>query len=58
VAYGILGGAPSRFRPLVDLYRPSFAQSGRPVDEAKVAVGTPGFVAPNDAAAHDLWWTG
>ena len=58
VAYGIIGGEPARFRRVVELYRQSFAQSGHPATQARVSVGTPGFVAPNDVDAHELWWVG
>ena len=58
VSYGIIGGDPHGFRQLADLYRQAFAQSGRPVDQARVAVGTPGFIGPDNTSAHNEWWTG
>lgn len=45
----IIGGAPARFRPFVDLFRRATAESPLPV-----GVHSPGFVAATDAEALDL----
>lgn len=50
----IIGGAPERFAPYVDLFRRALAQFGRP--ELPVAVHSPGFVAATDDEAADLLW--
>src|SRR5689334_11467695 len=42
----IIGGSPSRFKPLVDLYRTTLTKLGRPM--LPVAVHSPGHVAPTD----------
>lgn len=52
----IIGGAPQRFRPYVDLYRQSLAQADRP--PLPVGVHSPGFVADTDAAAREGIWPG
>ncbi|WP_433291864.1 LLM class flavin-dependent oxidoreductase [Actinoplanes sp. CA-030573] len=51
----IIGGAPARFAPYVDLYRRALKEFGQPED-LPVAVHSPGFVAETDAeAAEQLW---
>ena len=51
----IIGGAPSRFAPYVELYRRALKEFGRPED-TPVAVHCPGFVAETDAEAAELLW--
>lgn len=58
VAYGIIGGKPERFAPLVDLYRQAFTASGAPPERQKVSVALPGFIAETDSAARDIAWPG
>lgn len=41
----IIGGAPRRFRPLVDLYREEYLAAGHPESEMDIAVHSPGFLA-------------
>ena len=50
----IIGGAPHRFAPYVDLYGRAFAQFGTPVQP--VGVHSPGHVADTDAEARDTFW--
>ena len=57
IAYGIIGGYPARFAPLVDLYRRSAAASGAPEADIRVAVANPGYLDTNAARARDTWWT-
>ena len=52
----IIGGEPHRFRPLVEIYRRAWAQSGNDPSEADVAVHTLGFVAETTEAAAETWW--
>lgn len=52
----IIGGAPQRFRPFVELYRQALAQAGRPA--LPVGVHSPGFVAATDEAAREGIWPG
>ena len=47
----IIGGAPARFRPFVDLFARLTADAPLPV-----GVHSPGFVADTDAEALDLLW--
>ncbi|RVU21579.1 LLM class flavin-dependent oxidoreductase [Methylobacterium oryzihabitans] len=47
----IIGGAPGRFRPHVDLYHRAFAALGRPVPP--FGVHSPGYVAETDAQARE-----
>ena len=53
----IIGGEPARFRPLVDLYRRAWAQSGHE-GTPDVHVHTLGFLADTDAEATDLYYPG
>jgi probable LLM family oxidoreductase len=41
----IIGGEPSRFRPLVDLYREAWRRAGHPPDGAQVGIHALGYVA-------------
>jgi len=50
----IIGGAPARFAPYVDLSRRAYAQFGRPMQP--VGVHSPGFVADTDEAAREALW--
>jgi len=50
----IIGGAPARFAPYVDLYRRALAQLGQP--DLPVAVHSPGFIADTDQEAADILW--
>jgi probable LLM family oxidoreductase len=47
----IIGGAPKRFRPYVDLYHRAFAQMGKPARE--IGVHSPGYVADTDQQASE-----
>jgi probable LLM family oxidoreductase len=46
----IIGGAPERFVPLVELYRATLAETGQDA-HLPVAINTHGFLAPTTAAA-------
>ncbi len=50
----IIGGAPSRFRPHVDLYARACTEAGRPV--RPIGVHSPGYVAATDAQAREEFW--
>jgi probable LLM family oxidoreductase len=50
----IIGGAPRRFRPFVDLYQQAFAQAGQ--KPQPVGVHSPGHIADSDAAAQEEMW--
>jgi probable LLM family oxidoreductase len=55
LALAIIGGAPARFAPYVELYRRALKEFDRPED-TPVAVHSPGFVAETDAEAAELLW--
>lgn len=50
----IIGGAPSRFRPYVELYHRALTQFEKPLQP--VGVHSPGYVAATDEAARDEFW--
>jgi probable LLM family oxidoreductase len=51
----IIGGAPVRFAPYVELYRRALKEFDRPAD-LPIAVHAPGFVAGTDEEAAELLW--
>ena len=55
LALAIIGGAPARFAPYVDLYRRALQEFDQPAD-LQVAVHSPGFVAETDEEAAELLW--
>jgi probable LLM family oxidoreductase len=50
----IIGGAPARFAPYVELYHRALKEFGRP--DLPVAVHCPGFVAETDEEAAEILW--
>ena len=54
----IIGGEPSRFRPLVDLYREAWLQAGHSADGMKVGVHALGYVAATTEQAADDYFPG
>ncbi|WP_349827536.1 LLM class flavin-dependent oxidoreductase [Brevibacterium litoralis] len=52
----IIGGAPERFAPYIDLYRRATDQLGTPAHP--VGIHSPGFVADTDEAAVEAFWPG
>src|SRR5699024_11031744 len=50
----IIGGAPSRFQPVTEVFHKALAQFGH--GERRIAVHSHGFVAETDGAAADLYW--
>lgn len=50
----IIGGAPARFAPYVDLFHRALKQLGQP--DLPVAVHSPGFIADTDQEAVDIFW--
>ncbi len=54
----IIGGEFRRFRPLVDLYRQAYRDSGHPEEGMKVGVHAFGFVGETDDAAKDAFFPG
>ncbi len=54
MALGIIGGAPERFRPLVDLYREAADRAGHDGAALPVSINSHGFIADDAEAAADL----
>lgn len=54
----IIGGNPSQFRPLIDLYREAGRRAGHPPEQLKVGIHVPGLVGETDDQAADAWFPG
>jgi len=54
MALAIIGGAPERFKPMVDLYREAWARAGHPESEARVSINSHGFIADEATHAADV----
>jgi len=54
----VIGGDTRRFRPLVDLYREAWKRSGHPLDQMKVGLHSPGYVAETSRGAADDYYPG
>lgn len=52
----IIGGAPDRFAPYVDLYRRASEQLGQPAKP--VGMHSPGFIAETDELAKEIYYPG
>ena len=58
LAVAIIGGETHRFRPLVDLYRTAWKESGHPPEGMKVALHSLGYVAETSKEAADDYFPG
>ena len=56
LALAIIGGAPARFRPLVELYRDAVGGAGRDPAAARLSINGHGFVADEAGAAREAAW--
>jgi probable LLM family oxidoreductase len=56
LALAIIGGAPERFAPLIDLYRDAARQAGRDPAALPVGINSHGFVAPTSRDAADRYF--
>jgi probable LLM family oxidoreductase len=56
LAVAIIGGAPERFAPLVDLYRDAARRAGRDPAALPVGINSHGFVAPTSQDAADRYF--
>ena len=56
LALAIIGGAPERFAPLVDLYREAGARAGHAAARLKVSVNSHAFVADTAREAADTFY--
>lgn len=54
MALAIIGGAPARFKPVVDLYREVGARSGHDPDALRLSINAHGFLADDARTAADL----
>jgi probable LLM family oxidoreductase len=52
----IIGGQPSAFRTLADLYRQTWAKAGHDPERAFVGVHNIGFLADSEQLARDTFW--
>jgi probable LLM family oxidoreductase len=52
----IIGGAPLRFRPYVDLFREGLKD--RKLEDLPIAVHSPGHIAETDKQAREEYWSG
>lgn len=56
IAYAIIGGQPSRFKPLTDAYRQITQQLGHDRSKTLIAAHSWGFVAETDEEARDKYF--
>ena len=56
MALAIIGGAPERFAPVVDLYRDTARQAGHDPSTLPVSINSHVFVADDSQAASDLFY--
>ncbi|MBC7567466.1 MAG: LLM class flavin-dependent oxidoreductase [Pedobacter sp.] len=54
----IIGGETERFRPLVDLYRNAGQEAGFSLEQLKVGLHSPGYVAEDDESAEADYYPG
>jgi probable LLM family oxidoreductase len=56
MALAIIGGAPERFVPFVELFRSSWARAGHAPAALRLGINGHGFLADDPAEARDLAW--
>jgi alkanesulfonate monooxygenase SsuD/methylene tetrahydromethanopterin reductase-like flavin-dependent oxidoreductase (luciferase family) len=56
LALAIIGGAPERFVPLVDLYREAARRAGHDPAQLPVGINSPGFIADSADQAADAFF--
>ncbi len=54
LALAIIGGAPERFVPFVELYRESLEKAGHDASVGRVSINSHGFIADTDERASEL----
>jgi probable LLM family oxidoreductase len=54
LALAIIGGAPERFVPLVELYRESARRAGHEPESLQIGINSHGFIADDAASAAEL----
>lgn len=56
LALAIIGGAPERFAPFIDLYRESARRAGHDPAKLKVSINSHAFIANDSRAAADVFF--
>ena len=56
MALAIIGGAPERFKPIVDLYRDAATRAGHDPASLPVGINSHGFIADDAQEAADVAW--
>ena len=56
LALAIIGGAPERFAPFIELYRESAHRAGHDADKLKVSINSHGFLADDSNAAAEIFY--
>jgi probable LLM family oxidoreductase len=56
LALAIIGGAPERFAPFIELYRESGRRAGHDESKLKVSINSHGFLADNSSDAADIFY--
>ncbi|MEM6379740.1 MAG: LLM class flavin-dependent oxidoreductase, partial [Bacteroidota bacterium] len=54
----VIGGQTERFRPLVDMYRQAFLESGHPKEQMKIGLHSLGFVGDDHEQTLDTYFPG
>jgi probable LLM family oxidoreductase len=54
MALAIIGGAPERFKPVVDLYREAWERAGHDASQMRVSINSHGFIADDAQRAADI----
>lgn len=54
----VIGGETERFRPLIDLYREAGVKAGYSLDQLKVGLHSPGYIAETDEKAISDYYPG
>lgn len=58
LALAIIGGAPARFAPLIDLYRRAWVEAGRDPADIRVGINSQGYIADASRQAADEFFPG
>ena len=56
LALAIIGGAPERFAPFIELYRESARRAGHDADKLPISINSHGFLADDSQAAADIFF--
>ncbi len=58
LAFAIIGGAPERFAPFIELYRETGNRSGHNKAQLQVGINSHGFIADDSSRAADIFYPG